>query len=253
MRHTAIMLPLLALAAMGCSSSQEIVSRWGDRGSPERWSDSTVYLSDQHVAVGVRNDAEYLYLTLVVPDRSRQRQLFGRGMTVWFDYKGGEDRRFGVRYPIGFGAMPMEERPMDGRGAGDDRWREFRSDSSFTIPEQLPSEMEIYGPMKGERQRVTTAEGRGVEVTIEERNGTLYYRMQVPLRDNGPHLYAIGTQPGATIGVGIENGVPRGEAMRGGRSGGRGGGGRMGPPGGFGGGQRLEPMNFWTKVKLSEG
>ena len=241
---------LLLLAALlaGCSSTQTIVShqRPADRQFiPEQ----TVLLQDQKITLGVQNDQEFLYLQVTIPDRRKQRQIAFQGLTVWLDYRGGEERRFGIRYPLP-GDHPFSgERPPE------------MGDTAALTPVTLSDDIEIIGPMAGEHHRVRMSETHGIAVRLYNSDGLMRYLVTVPLSDNGEHIYGIGARPGSTIGLGIESGA---FLSGGGIPGGRGGGPRMGG-GGIGGGfgrrgggrppgegeSRPEPIKFWAKVQLS--
>ena len=249
MRHVPISLAL-ASVLIGCSSSINIGSRWGDH-TLQLAERRGIYVKDQNIVVDVLNDDEYLYLTVGVSDRMKQRQIAFQGLTVWFDNHGGDKQRFGIRYPL------RGERPLDEGGRPE---LERMRDTSWTFPEILSDELEILGPIEDEHHRMHMAEAKGVDINIQNSNGTLVYSLKVPLTDNGQHAYAIGTGAGATIGLGIETGA----LMERERSGGSRGSGGRGGRGGFGGRGRggegaspeefrasREPIKFWATVQLA--
>ncbi|MBI1803415.1 MAG: hypothetical protein HY033_06575 [Ignavibacteriae bacterium] len=253
MKNIASGLVILSCIFIGCSSSLQLTSRWHTNDT-ESWQDSAKYIKDQNLAVDIGNDDEYVYLSFVAGDRRTLRQIFFRGLTVWFDHAGGNEKRFGIRYPTGTDIVSMGERPRRSEGT---------PDTSFIFPEQLPQNLEILGPGENEHHLLTFSETKGVTVTIDNQGGSLMYRLKVPLMDNRGHLYGVGAQPGETIGIGIETGEsvhrqeggeqPSGGSRRGGSREGPGGyrgRGMGGPPiGGFGG--RPEPLNFWMKIQLA--
>jgi hypothetical protein len=264
MKQFMLGLTALVIVTAGCSSSLQMSSHWrsGDQPLPQ---DSTMYVQDQGIAVGIQNDNEYLYLSVDIGDRMKQRQVIFRGLTVWFDYKGGEEKHFGVHYPVGMDRSMLEGRRQD---------TDERPDTSMIFPEKFSDDIEIVGPMEGEHHKMTIAETKGIDVKIENHEGTLVYLVKVPLMDNGQHAYGIGARPGTVVGVGIETGgFTQGGRGGGGQGmdegGGSPGGGGRGGGGGFGGGRRrggggggapqgssrpqIEPIKFWTKVKLAEG
>jgi hypothetical protein len=116
----------------------------------------------------------------------------------------------------------------------------------------------IHGPGKDEVHPRVIDEGKGVEVRIAPAaGGAIVYELKVPLAVTADRPYAIGTRPGAVLGVGLEatrldtSGMRPRMGMRGmggAMGGGRGGGGRMG-----GGRPEMpEPLNLWAKVHLAE-
>ncbi len=215
--------------------------------------------ADKHVMLAFVNDSTYLYIAITSDDRSLQRQILARGLTVWFDHAGGEDRRFGIHYPIGMpGGMGGRERreEMSEGEEGDRQWEPPMPDLA---------EAEILGPMQDEHHQVRVMELHDIQMKLDVgRDGTTSYRMRVPLMDSGRDPYAIGSLAGRMIGVGFEAGArmrsAQGEGadrseMPGGGMGRRGGGyGGYGRGGGFsprGGGQREEPLQMWVQVQLA--
>jgi hypothetical protein len=263
MRPVVIVPVLFILSLAGCSSPSVLSSRW--RGGQQDPSHAGSYfVKDDNITVSVENDAEYLYLSVGVADRMRQRQISFRGLTVWFDRKGGDEKRFGIQYPM---AADMQ------RGGGRRAEAGEAADTSWSFPENISTDLEILGPGEGEHHRMTMAETKGISVTLDHEASTLYYNVKVPLTDNGAHLYGIGASAGAAVGIGVESpefirangdgrgeddtggGTPGGGMGRGGRGGGRGGrggGGGMPRGGGQDGSRRgPEPLKFWATVTLA--
>ncbi len=246
---------LLCLLA-GCGSL-ELQSHWRDHevvidGKNTEWYGFSVVLDKERVSASLLNDEDYLYIGLVVTDRGLQRQIMRQGITFWFDRNGSDDKKFGIRFPLGF-SRPGFSRDKMGERGGSDQQRENVSDGS--------SELEIYRLGGEQHQRMTMAQASGIEARFHTLHDTLMYELKVPLADNASHPFAIDTTPGSVIGVGVESshdfekppeGTVEGEGGRGG-FGGRGGGGRRN---GFGGGEpgssgSPEPLKVWAKVQLA--
>ncbi len=259
-------LTILFLSVAGCGSL-ELKSHWRERpvlidGNIDEWKNAMVQIEGKPWIVGLMNDSNYLYVAFVTTDRPLQRQIMFRGMTLWFDHEGGEERRFGIKFPLGFEGMRQREY------AGDFQNDPARED---TLTEGIPSdtsEAEIFGPGPDEHHRVRLEELKQVALKMDLSQGRLTYELRVPLTDNGPDPYAIGTRIGTEVGVGIETTPRLGRSGSGGESGrsempgggiGREGGrrGRGGYGGGYGGsrssrsGQEQEPLSLWAKVALS--
>lgn len=109
-------------------------------------------------------------------------------------------------------------------------------------------------------------EAKGIEVKAVPSSGLLIYELKIPLVQTEQHPFAVGAQPGKTIGVGFETAKFDPSQMRqrraGGTPGGRGmppmGGGRsrggMGGMGEFGRGPQMsESLKIWAKIKLALG
>jgi hypothetical protein len=261
---------VIFIVVVGGCGSIEFKSQWRSQpisidGDNNDWQDKTWIIKDlPNVVVGFMNDDKDLYLSLTISDRSLQRQIAFRGLTVWFDRTGGEEKKFGICYPLGMGMMDF---PIDRRRSpeGSERMR----DSIPNFTEQLSNEIEIYGPMEGEHQRMQVRES-GIEVALRLTNGLLIYEMKIPIEANGLKPYAIGTMAGSTIGVGVETendgiqnerngrrmldggnpGEPPADNPRGGFEGRRGSrhGGDEKPDGTR---SVREPLKLWAKVQLA--
>ncbi|MBI5475977.1 MAG: hypothetical protein HY964_04495 [Ignavibacteriales bacterium] len=245
----------------GCKSI-EISSYWRDReikidGDSGEWNGKTWVVDDYpNMAFGFMNDENYLYLSLTISDRALQRQIAMMGLTVWFDRNGGEEKQFGVRYPVG---MEMREMQMERRKFGQNE--EHNLDNMPQFPEKFSDDIEIFGPMENEHQLMRIFETGGIEVALRFQSGLLVYEMKIPLQDKGPKPYVIGAAAGSVIGVGIETNkrdMPEGRGERPMMGGGPGGGG-MGGRRGEGRGNEprsgtegmKEPLKLWAKVKLA--
>jgi uncharacterized membrane protein YgcG len=202
--------------------------------------------------VGILNDEDFLYFVLASGDPRTQVQVLALGFTLWFDPEGGKKKRLGINFPLGareMGAMPRGGRPDP--------------QELYELHESMDPELRILRE-EVDAGKVSPVALRGVEIALGRINGTLVYELKVPLRDLGQHDLAIGVEPGAVIGIGMETPEIDREKMReemmgrmgGGRGGGmEGGGGRMGGGRtGAGGGrpQPPEPIRVWAKVRTAE-
>ncbi|MBD3298722.1 MAG: hypothetical protein GF341_08715 [candidate division Zixibacteria bacterium] len=237
------------------SGEPKLTSQWNADtiaidGIESEWSDSWVYWDDINVGLGVRNDGEFIYVHLATTDEMAIRQMLALGLIVWFDPDGGDDKVFGVRYRTGLG----------GSGA----LREFAGkrpdrDDLIALSDSLAPEMELLDEQGEVIQRVQTGARSDLNAQLTMENGRLAYELQVPLYYSEGHPYAVGSIPGANIGVGFETPKPDldREQMAKIRDGMRGRGGRFGGRGGFGRRvgnrpERPEPLNQWTTVELAE-
>jgi hypothetical protein len=262
---------VLMSAINGCTSTQQLVSRWSENpvrmdASLGDWADSTVFAEKDGIRYGVVNDGEYLYLCLLSSKANLGRQIVFRGMTVWFDPNGGEKKTIGIRFPIGgMGTGRPEMSPQP------DQDPEQRGSRFEEMERQSLNEFEYLGPGENERQRVSRLQGQGLEMHMTSTPERFLYKLKIPLQYSATHPYAIETHAGAKIGVGIESnsaarmaegqqgGEGRGEGTQGGRSGGGGGRGGRGMQGGMGrGGQRpgasaaVVSFNIWSRVQLAD-
>lgn len=255
MKMSLAVLLLFTLFLPACKTL-ELNSRWRDTevtidGNASEWEGKLSSLEDRDVRFGVVNDSRDLYFCLVTADRDLQRQIMRAGLTLWFDRKAGEDKTFGIRFPL----------PQFTANEGERRERPFDRppDSTMEFRPPLSSEVEVFGPEEHKSQHMTLMETGGIDVRLGYTHNTLVYEAKIPLTDYGPTPFAIGTQPGSTIGIGIET-MSRGAAERGSGRPPRGAMGR----GGYGEGRRgrseygaartqgesMKPISVWISVAL---
>jgi hypothetical protein len=264
-----VILVCLASATCGCSSAIELSSAWRDRevvvdGSDSDWQGATTYIKGSNLALGIRNDNDYLYTCVIMMDRQMQMQMMASGFTVWFDPEGGKNRAFGIHFPLGMqGQQPPTA--LGGRSSPEEAQK---------LIEQSQRELEIIGPEKEARERMPLMLAQGIKAKLGNDEGFLVYELSVPLRKSADHPYAIGINGRQAVGIGFETTELNPEMMKeqfGGMGGGgrgrggppTGGGGRPagggrppggGPPGmGPPGGERPEPLELWTRVQLAPG
>ena len=267
---------LIAFASLtfhGCTSMLLVKSSWDNNqivvdGSDTDWDDGMFYVTNAQLTAGIRNDSKYMYLILKTTNRRQAFQILGLGLTVWFDPKGGTDKKFGIHFPLGrreSGEFTTQSGNSDDGNAG------------FT--ERTPNELEITGVNKNGPVRLTIADTKGIELQIHNGQNSLIYEMKVPLHASPDHPYAIGAT-GTQVGIGFEGGKfeprqgggegrwnrGRGEGMPGGTEGGGG----EGMPGGMEGGEGMprrgrgrfsgeanrgeqpKQIDFWLKVTLAK-
>ncbi len=266
-RSTLLLVALFLALVAGCGSL-EMKSHWRSQplpidGSTVQWQNLLTKIDDKQVMVALANDSSNLYICMVSDDPGIRHQIAFRGLTLWLDRKGGDDKRFGIHYPLGVqrsvktpGFISADVPPPEPDMADSSRGFRFPIDTT---------EMEIIGPAEGEHRTINLADLNDIAVKVTASGGALIYQLKVPLVDRGHEPNAIGAAAGTTIGVGMETGErvqrnpqQREPGERGGFGGGGYGGGRRGR-GGFGGGderssrfgQQTEPLDVWAKVQLA--
>lgn len=255
------LLLFLAFSTLLACGAAELQSKWRGRevtidGRNAEWEDATTAVEDTSLLVGLLNDEDHLYLLLTTASRETGAKIIRQGLTVWFDKKGGKEKSFGVRFPLGIARMGIPFAPRDAKADPESDGVEERLKASL-------SELEILGPGKNERQRMMLSEAKGIQLGMSDRTGKLVYELKVPLAEAPERPYAIGTRPGEIIGIGVETyEIDRknfGKTARPIRIGGRPAeppGGRTGPRGGFGERPgtkgKLEPIKLWAKIRLAK-
>lgn len=168
--------------------------------SSDEWQSALTPIEDEDgLAMGVRNDAQDLYLTLVVTNESLIRQITTRGLTVWFDAEGGNDKQLGIEFPIG---RVTSQRRGRGERPEDEAWSSQQDGGMRELPTPRTDRLALrYAPDEpGERYPIDSVTGVHVAASLETR--TLVYELRVPLRSDGD--FALGVAPGTEVGVGLE-------------------------------------------------
>ncbi len=259
---------LVGFAISGCGSTMHLPSHWPDQrisvdGNNTEW-DRTYLIDDNKLVIGFVNDSSFVYLLLATNDRPLAMSM-RRGLTVWFDAHGGDDKTFGIHYPMG-GTFSRNGRS----GEGEKDELVFDPADQLTNP---PTELEILGPSKEDHHRMQIMETGGILVKFSLSGNSFVYELRVPLAQGDQYPFAIHSNIGNVIGLGLETSQGRverkeesgrkggsigdaseDEGDRGGYGGGgMRGAGRGGERGGHGQGGTREffgPLDTWMKVKL---
>ncbi len=254
---------LFVIFLVGCGTV-ELDSRWKEQeiaidGDSSDWLGSLYFFEGEDISIGFLNDESDLYVCLIAEEPTLRAQMMMQGFTAWFDPEGGKEKTFGIRFPLGRQAMGEDD--MDIRMRGRDNEQDPQELQEH-FQESL-TELEIVGPGKDRLHRIPVKEVKGIEVKIDLSGGLVVYELKVPLRSSEQFPYAIGTQPGNTIGLGLEIQKFDPRAMRGGMGGRRPGGMGMPPGGGMGGGrggmgmrggrgpQMPRGLDVWVSLQLA--
>lgn len=254
---------ILSTIVFNSCGSVQVTSKWAEQniiidGLDNEWSGSYNYLEDEKAAISARNDSTYLYLIFKTMDNQVMQKIFSNGLTVWIDPSSGEEKSFGIHYPIGMIAWNKSQLydPSDW-GAPEEREKRLKEKSKIML-----NELEIITVNERSTQSISLINSNGITAAIKDTVGTFIYEMKIPLISPIGSLYNLNIIPGSTINIGIETvEIDRQSMMEqkspgsGMQGGGRGGG--MGKGGGMGRGNQsamknlLEPIKFWISLTLS--
>jgi hypothetical protein len=220
------------------------------------WQGKLTFLEDENLSYGLANDARSMYIVLLIGDREVRRQIIMSGLYLWFDPTGEENKRFGIRFPIGLQEDIADIMPL---------LREQDPNKLSESFDETVKEMMVIGPHDRSWRRASIGTVDGIETAAKADPNKLVLEFKVPVANDGQYGYGIGALPGDVIGLGLETPEIDVEemreqmrAMRGGMGGGGRGGGMGGdysrgrPPGG----RRPDipdPIDVWTKVRLAAG
>jgi hypothetical protein len=247
-------------------STLELESTWKDRdivldGKDGDWLGAKYYFEGLYVSVGLINDEQHLYVSMMTENPMFRTQIMRQGLTVWLDPKGGKNKTFGIKYPLGRQGGEKEGMMMDPREMMDEMARE----EMMQRLQETMTELEILGRDEEVLARMDIEETKGIEVQMRNVGGTFVYELKVPLSSSEEYPFAVGVKPGDTVGVGFLSPRMQMQRMGGIRGGGRmpggggmGGRGGMGVPGGMGGmggmGRQVpQELKIWAKVQLASG
>lgn len=273
---SSLVLALLVAGLVACGP-EELNSGRLDReitidGDFADWQGALQYVEDAGLSVGLLNDDNFLYIALVVGDRQVRRQITMSGMYLWFDAEEGENRKFGIRFPLGV---------VEGTDSLMALLRERDPNKMNEIFNESCREMMVIGEDDRTWRRGGTGEFYGISAAANAGRDALVAEFKIPLKKTAQLGYGIGAGGGDVVAVGLESkeidmgdmreqfqrgmggGPPGGGPPGGGREGGTPVGGGMGGGGmpgggrgGPGGGNRREPpepIKVWTRVVLAAG
>jgi len=234
-------------------------------GKTDDWQGDLYVVPNERMSIGFLNDRENLYICLLSSDATIRAQIMTQGFTVWFDPKGGKEKAFGIRYPLGSqGGRQPGQKPGAPPG-------EMKEPPTFDPSAEALGEFEIVKSEKDPVQRLAFSDIKGLEMRVASSTGLIVYEMKIPLAAGADIPVAVGAAPGQAIGIGFETGKPEAPKTPGGAGsgapGGRGGAGRppaggeiggQGDEGGMRGGMgsrmgMIESLKVWALVQLSAG
>lgn len=200
---------LLLLVIVGCGG-ETLHSQWLEReisidGDPSEWRGALHWIEKSELDVGLLNDAEQLYICLIVGRETDRHQIMARGMTLWLDAPGQEGKRIGIRYPVGFSVSelgPAELRAMEEAA----RERQREGDHAPRPRDDLASRFEgslgVLEILHGENaspERLAPDVVPGLEIAVRANSSSLVYELALPLR--GDSRIALGAEPGTRLGA----------------------------------------------------
>ncbi len=197
---------VLTLTLSGCKEEVELPSFWSPGtvtidGTHDEWTDQLVDVEPLGVALGLRNDTRYLYVSLV-GEGSVAYQAMAAGLTVWLNPDGGTDEGYGVRYPV-----PPDFADLGTiRGSVAGRSGSSGTGASSSFDERL-RQAELIGPGERGVRRVPLPIGGGLDVAAQFNGTTLVYELRVPLARDRDARMGLGVAPGTRIGVGFATGT----------------------------------------------
>jgi hypothetical protein len=256
----------LIILVNGCSSDKELISDWTNKqikidGETSDWQSNLVYLSDDNVALGFKNDGKYLYICLTTNDFTKVLPMFRGGFIIWFEPENG-GKTIGIKYPMHNILNNSEETPNLNERIYD------RGNPSAFIEKMLErqNELQVLNEDKYPLTDIPAESNEGIRAKLRYHSDRFIYELQMPLNDN-KYAYKIPALPGEKVKVKFETEETESKDFRGERSGSvRISGGEGGErPEGFGGegrrggmrpgmnkGGSFKPLNFSVELTLKK-
>lgn len=214
---TAVTLLFAALFS-GCGSSTKPVTSMRASAVPvvdgklDDWDGRIRKVDKESFSMGVQNDGEFLYLSLVTIDNTVSSEVMRSGLEIWFDAAGAKEKTFGIRFPLGLaasGAQGARLPPGSRQGRGIDRREEAMEELFNASTDRLQLLAE------GEDGLIVPSDGiPGIKIKSTMLLGTLTYELQIPLQQSDKHKYAVGSAPGSIVGISLETPKPDLDALR---------------------------------------
>jgi hypothetical protein len=271
----------------GCSGMKVAPSRWDNNtlkidGKDNEWQNDLRYFPDEKIMVGIKNDADNLYVCLKTNDEMNIRKIMAAGLTLWLNTKDNKSKKFGIHYPVGGAGRRdfTQGRDADDPSADERIKAEMPGNHYSGMMEEMLKKIEININDNEDLKIGTIDEFKknyNIQVSLKNENDILFYEIAIPLKSQFLNINNNGTK--AIIGLGMltgeykrpersgnqrgygDGGGPTSGGIPGMGSGGYGGSGRRGG-GMHGGGMRgstsqndmkslTEPLELWLEVELA--
>lgn len=206
-RTLAVVLVLAGLAPAALSKDKTAESRWAAvppavDASAEDWAGNPLQTEESAGAeLAFRNDADSLYLLLIIADRAHLSTLDGTGVTVFFNASGKKSRDRGLRF---FRRMVTAEELIgalerSGQALTDEQKVEFRSRPQYVL-------FDCEYLEKGKRMPVRLPAGSTppppvFKMGVDGERTILEFRL---LLDGSAQAWGVGAVPGSVMKLGLE-------------------------------------------------
>lgn len=192
---------LSCLLPAGCADFR-FASAWKDGaiaidGKDTEWQEHMAQFGSLYL--GVRNDAEYLYVCLSATDKMTKAQLMGlfrQNFDVWFDPAEKGKTRFGLRF--------SNESPYMNEALVN-KVRFLKTPDFQIVGDEMARNMDIV-VLTNAYPVAALADTKGIDVSagVSMNGRKLTFEFKVPLVKSEAYPYAVDAAPGRTIGFGIE-------------------------------------------------
>ncbi|MFZ0453014.1 MAG: hypothetical protein WAM24_04630 [Ignavibacteriaceae bacterium] len=250
----------------GCSGEQKLLSIWTNQqikidGETSDWQNNLKYLKDDNVALGIKNDNNFLYICLTTNDFTKVFPMLRGGFIAWFEPENG-GKTIGIKYPI-HNTSNNNQVP----NSSEEIYNRQNPGEFINRMLAKQNELQILNEDKLLLTDMPIKNNEGIEAKLGYNSDRFVYELKVPLSDS-KYAYKLSAVPGEKLKIKFETEEPERKNLGKEREGGmRMSGGEEGERGEFGGersegGRRFgmrnggrdsfAPLNFSVEVTLKK-
>ncbi len=172
-------------------------------GNLEDWDVPLTYYSREGVRAGFKNDAEYIYIALIINDQNTIKQIKMSGLEIWLDDKGNSDKKIGIKYPIGivktmYGYNPSKTGMTDSKNNG---MRTGAAQIEFDYNDRL-EELRLIRESDSDGEIINLNKTDRISLAIKYENYSLKYEIKIPFK-NPDNLFGFNIDFTKDLSVGL--------------------------------------------------
>lgn len=172
-------------------------------GALSEWGGSLSYVRDEPVSISVRPTDSLLYVALATQDQRLIRSVAKNGLIVWVDPSGGQARRYGVQYPLGFRAQQAGRRGGPSP-ASDQTGSAGPPRRSSTFDQLALEELDVIRH-DSTRVRIPAQFSSGVRAQATIDPGTFVYELAIPTAAGAASAqHGLQAALGPAVGIGLQ-------------------------------------------------
>lgn len=199
-----------ALVLGACSGPTTLQSRSGMEaptvnGALDDWGSSLAYIDDESVRMSAEPTDSLLYVAVAIQDRALIRSIATNGLIVWVDPTGGQQRTYGIQYPLGLQRERAAQNPQDGSPPGPDD----PAQAEQGLDQVSLTELEIIRH-DSTRNRIPAQFSSGLRATAVLNPGSFIYELTIPVgvaetgASEESRKYGLRTSLRSPVGLGLE-------------------------------------------------
>ena len=147
-----------------------------------RWHLNDKIESSDYLPVGksglyclISNDNDNVYIDMKVEDRKIQNRILTEGLTIWINMDGREEKKMGIRFPLGSRNQPGRKKTEHGENSPS------RAESVENLL-SMANTIEILGFISEQQRRFPSENHDSFRGSVKmEEGGKLYYKLIIPL------------------------------------------------------------------------